>query len=278
MKILTALITPFLDNKEIDYLSLYHIIKRLMKEGCRGIVVCGTTAEAPTLRNEEKIALLEFVLQYVEAECEVWYGCGGNDTIRTLEQMQAVQHLNFSGYLLVCPYYNKPNAEGLYQHFAYLAKYSKHPIMLYNVPHRCGVALSFDVIDRLIQEFDNIIALKHASSNFELVTQIKQKYPVFLIYSGEDTLIVESIQAGCDGFVSVLSHVAYAQMMECMKHLKKDETLQKQAELLFSDASPNVIKYILSLRNECRDVLRLPLTSLANKEIKLLCRQYFDNF
>ena len=192
--------------------------------------------------------------------------------------MQAVQHVSFSGYLLVCPYYNKPNAEGLYQHFAYLAKQSNHPIMLYNVPHRCGVALSFDVIERLIQDFDNIIALKHASSNFDLVIQIKQKYPDFLIYSGEDTLMIESIEAGCDGFVSVLSHVSYPQMMNCIKAFKKDKILQQQAELLFRDASPNVMKYILALRNECSDVLRLPLTSLTNKEIKLLCHQYFDNF
>lgn len=278
MKILTALITPFLDNKEIDYKSLYHIIKRLMKEGCRGFVVCGTTAEAPTLRNEEKISLLHFVLQHVEKDCEVWYGCGGNDTIRTLEQMQAVEHLNFSGYLLVCPYYNKPNNEGLYQHFAYLASHSKHPIMLYNVPHRCGVSLSFEVIDALIQEYDCIVALKHASSNFDLVTQIKQKYPHFNIYSGEDAYIIESIEAGCDGFVSVLSHIAYPQMMACIQALKKDCILQKQAELLFSDASPNVIKYILSLRKECHDILRLPLTSLTNNKIKMLCHQYFDNF
>ena len=276
MKILTALITPFLEDKEIDYLSLYHIIKRLIKEGCRGFVVCGTTAEAPTLRNEETRTLLEFVLKHVEADCEVWYGCGGNDTVRTLEQMQAVEHLNFNGYLLVCPYYNKPNEEGLYEHFAYLAKHAKHPIMLYHVPHRCGVSLTYKVIDQLIQDYDNIIALKHAHHDFTLVKKLKQKYPNFIIYSGEDGLILESIEAGCDGFVSVLSHVSYQEMIESIQQHQIDENLKKQAQLLFLDASPNVIKYLLSLRGECLDVLRLPMTSLTNEQLKLDCIRYFD--
>lgn len=275
MEILTALITPFHQDYRIDYDALKRLVERLMKEGCRGFVVCGTTAEAPTLRNEEKISLLKFVLEHVNEDCEVWYGCGGNDTLRTLEQMQAVEHLKFSGYLLVCPYYNKPNQEGLYQHFAYLAKYSKHPMMLYHVPHRCGVSLTYDVIDKLIQKYSNIVALKHADANFQLVKQLKVKYPDFKIYSGEDTHILESINAGCDGFVSVLSHVSYKAMMHCINNHQSDEILQKQAELLFSDASPNVIKYILSMRNECQDVLRLPLTSLKNESIKNACAQYF---
>lgn len=275
MKILTALITPFKKDKSIDYDALYRLIKRLLKEGCKGFVVCGTTAEAPTLYNEEKINLLKFVLEHVSDECQVWYGCGGNDTIRTYQQMEAVEHLSFDGYLLVSPYYNKPNEEGLYQHFAYLAKRSKHPIMLYHVPHRCGISLTYDVIKALIDQFTNIVALKHADANFALVKRIKEAYPSFKIYSGEDTKIIESIEAGCDGFISVLSHLCFIEMKEAIENKKINPLLQLQATLLFSDASPNVVKYILAKRNQCENVLRLPMTSLTNETIKNKCNQYF---
>lgn len=277
-QILTALITPFHRDGSIDYEALRHLVLRLKKEGCDGFVVCGTTGETPTLRNEEKLELLKTVMQYAGHDTQIWYGCGGNDTVRTLEQIRAVESMPITGLLLVTPYYNKPNQDGLYAHFDYLASHTRHQIMLYHVPHRCGVGLAYETICALVAKHPNIMALKHAESDFSMVKKLKKHCPDLLVYSGEDALLKESLSAGCDGFVSVLAHLSLRMMREYLftRDEKLEAELKQQAELLFADASPSVLKYILSQRGECENILRLPMTPLYHQSIRRQCASLFD--
>ncbi|MEG0824106.1 MAG: dihydrodipicolinate synthase family protein, partial [Erysipelotrichaceae bacterium] len=185
-KVIVALITPFHRDLTIDYKALLDIINRLIYEGVDGLLVCGTTAEAPTLSDEEKINLLEFVIKNVDKKIKIYFGCGDNNTEHTLKLCKRAQKYPIEALLLVTPYYNLPNADGLYEHYNYIAKRTIANIILYNVPNRSKVNLEYNTITKLIDNNKNIIAIKQASNDIELLVKLKKEYPKFEVYSGED--------------------------------------------------------------------------------------------
>lgn len=275
-KIIVALITPFHKDKSIDETALRNLIRRLVKDGADGFVVCGTTAETPSLTKEEQHFLLEVVLDEVKHKptLEVWVGCGTNNTMTTLQSCQRLEKYPITGVLLCTPYYNKPTQEGIYEHFSYIAKHTTCQIMLYNVPSRCGVEISYDTYDRLFHDYDNIVACKQASSDLETMQKLKQKFPCKQMYGGEDALLDESLRIGMDGMISVMAHVNLCEMKQFIEEDRKDrslcERLKQQANLIFYETSPACVKYILSKYQEIENELRLPLVRASQQAMNVI--------
>ena len=276
---MVALITPFTNDNEIDYDALTKIVRRLMKEGTNGFIVCGTTAETPTLKEKERYAVLAHVLQVVQGDAEVWFGCGRNCTSDTIRLIHKAEKYPIDGVLCVAPYYNRPSQQGLYEHYKAIAKAVKLPIMLYNVPSRCGVDITYETIRRLVHEQGNIVGLKQASKDLETVIRMKKEYPDFQIFSGEDAYFDEGLDAGMDGLISVMGHFNMPLIQAFLNDGRKNNLLKKrlyhEAGLTFCDASPAPVKYILSRRGECENRLRLPMCRVS-REKEILLGGYFD--
>ncbi|WP_416326516.1 4-hydroxy-tetrahydrodipicolinate synthase [[Eubacterium] hominis] len=278
-KVMVALITPFTKENEVDYEALTKIVKRLMREGCDGFIVCGTTAETPTLKEAERYAVLQHVLSIVQGNCEVWFGCGRNCTRDTIRLIRKAQKYAISGVLVVTPYYNKPSQRGLYEHYHAIASSVDTKLMLYNVPGRCGVELQYDTIRKLVYEHKTIVGLKQASHDLDTVIKLKKEFPQFQIYSGEDGYFDEGLDVGMDGLISVMGHFNMEKIQRFIKEGRKDNRLKKElykeATLAFCDASPAPVKYLLSRKRECENLLRLPMCPV-NREKELLLSSYFD--
>lgn len=275
-KIFVALITPFLEDKSIDEKALRKLVRKLINEGADGFVVCGTTAETPSLRKDEQYDILKIILDEVKYNpyLEIWVGCGTNNTMTTLQACQQLENYPITGVLLCTPYYNKPTQEGIYEHFSYIANHTTCKIMLYNVPSRCGVDISYDTYERLFKNFDNIVSCKQASSDLETIKKLKQKFPMKQMYGGEDALLYESLSIGMDGIISVMAHVNLCDMKKFINEKGKNhflgERLKQQANLIFYESSPSCIKYILSKHQEIKNELRLPLVRASQKAMTLI--------
>lgn len=250
-----ALITPFHKDKTVDYKALKNIMEKLLDEGCDGFIVNGTTAESCVLSEKEKFTILQFVIDYVNGQIPIWFGCGSNDTMETLRLCKKSIQYDITGVLLVTPYYNKPTQNGLFAHFDYIASNVNIAIMLYQVPSRTAVAMSAETIEKLIEKNKNIIALKYADHNYELIDKILMNYPEFIIYSGEDGDYINGFKHGMHGIISVMGHVL-------LKEMKENNNLSDAAGLLFKESSPSPIKYWLSKEGLCEDVVRLPLVPI----------------
>lgn len=281
-KLYLALVTPFTQTNDIDVEALKQLTLQAMKEGVEGFVVCGTTAESPTLTENEKLLCLETVLSVVENQA-VYFGIGSNNTCESMRLLKLSEDLNFEGYLIVTPYYNLPTQYGLYEHFATLASETKKKIILYNVPKRCTIALQANTILKLIHDFPNVTALKQASNDFETVKTIHKSYPDFEVFCGDDGLILEGLVAGECGVISVLAHL-YAPMIKdllssysagydvnCQMSQLKDI-----ASILFMESNPICIKYALSKQGRCLNILRLPMCSVS-EQTKEAVDQLIDN-
>ena len=273
---MVALITPFHADGSIDYMSMARLIRRLLKEGCDGFIVCGTTAETPTLRKEERRQILRFVISQVKGKAAIYYGCGSNDTLATIAACKEVEKEAIDGVLLVTPYYNKPSQEGLYRHFSAISQATTLPIMLYQVPARCGVAMEAETIIRLAHDHETIKALKFASSDFALIRKVKENCDL-TIYSGEDEMLLEGLEEGMQGIISVSAHLILPQIKKLMEQYEQsciDPLLHLQikayARHLFMESSPAPLKYLLSKREECENVLRLPLVGVSAQTQKTL--------
>ncbi len=270
-EIYTALITPFDQYQNIDYPATEKLITQLENEGQDGLVVLGTTGESSCLTLSEKLHFIHFVLSKVQS-MKVIVGVGSNCTQQVIDMiLQLNDDERIDGYLVVAPYYNKPTQEGLYQHFMAIDRVSQKAIYLYNVPKRCGVSIQYETILRLIQDSQHIIGLKQASDDLEMIRKLKKQAPTFKIYSGEDGLLLEGLEAGIDGIISVLSHL-YGPLIKsvCLKYeqgqmvVQEDQDLKRFQKLFFKEASPAPMKYALSKRSLCQNVLRLPLVSISH--------------
>ena len=262
-KILTALITPFDENGNVDDTALICLVKDQIKKGVDGFVICGTTGEAATLSKQERLHVLDTVIECNQGRVELWYGCGTNNTQTTIEALKEVEEKAIQGVLLVVPYYNRPNQTGLCQHFEKAAHSTKHAVMLYNVPKRCGVGLELKSICYLIEHCANIKALKHASCDLTLIKELHAIYPSFQVYSGEDSLVKEGIACGMCGIVSVMSHIILPNMRELLMGKEAAGTICKEfAALCFCDASPAPVKYMLYRKGFCTPKVRLPLVEI----------------
>lgn len=264
-----ALVTPFSENGAVDFAAVAKIVDNLVEGGVDYILVLGTTGETPTLTADERKALIRFVRERVAGRVHLMVGVGGNctrDVVATLRTW------NLSGYdavLSVNPYYNKPNQEGLYQHFKAIAEASPLPVMLYNIPGRTGVNMTPETIARLANDCNNIIGVKEASGNLVQMEQVKALTPSdFLLISGDDGLTVEVIKRGGVGVISVLANAYPAETAKVVRLALDGEIEKAEQKLsnldaiissLFEEGNPVGIKSLLHLKGVCTATMRLPL-------------------
>ena len=282
-----ALITPFTANGAIDFAAVAKVVDNLVEGGVDYILVLGTTGETPTLTSDERKALIRFVRDRVAGRVHLMVGVGGNCT---REVVACLHKWDLSGYdavLSVNPYYNKPNQEGLYQHFKAIAEASPLPVMLYNIPGRTGVNMAPETIARLANDCPNIIGVKEASGNLEQMAQVKALAPSdFLLISGDDSLTVEVIKLGGVGVISVLANAYPAQTKEVVSLALEGNIENAEAKLqaldgiiasLFEEGNPVGIKSLLQLKGVCSNTMRLPLVSgseALQSKMKTLISEY----
>lgn len=264
-----ALITPFKSDGSIDYNALDHLVEYQIKGGVDFLCIMGTTAETPTLSAEEKTALKTHLVERTAGRVPLLMGCGGNCTADIVHTLQTFDFTGIDGILSVCPYYNKPSQEGLYQHFAAVSRASKLPVVLYNVPGRTGVNMSAETTLRLARDFDNIVAIKEASGNITQMDDIiKNKPENFDVISGDDGITFPLITLGAVGVISVIGNALPYEFSRMVRLAIKGEYTtsltihHKFAELfklLFVDGNPAGVKAMLSEMGMIENVLRLPL-------------------
>jgi 4-hydroxy-tetrahydrodipicolinate synthase len=269
----TALITPF-RNGEVDTDAFRALIDRQVKGGVDGIVPCGTTGESPTLGRKEHLRVIELAVEYAAGRIKVIAGTGANATSEALHLTTEAAKLGVDATLQVCPYYNKPSQEGLYQHYKAIAQCSDLPIMLYSIPGRSVIEIAVDTIARLAADCPTIIANKEAGGDPERVTQIKAALPDdFQILSGDDPLTIEFMKRGAVGLVSVATNLipdVMAELVRAMAQGRVDDAEDIQAQygtllttLMSIDTNPVPIKSAVAMQGHCTDELRLPLVNLS---------------
>ena len=269
----TALITPFKADKSVDYEALARLLDSQLTGAVDYIVVLGTTGEAATMTVEEKQEVQQFIVKYVNGRLPLVLGVGGNNTAQVISDLHAMRNeliLDFTAILSVCPYYNKPNQEGLYQHFCAVAEASPIPVILYNVPGRTGVNLLPETVMRIYEAYpDKIIGIKEASGNIEQIKHLialsqesraKSQEPLMVI-SGDDGIACEVMEAGGAGLISVASN-AFPDDFHAIVHQKNRALQARYAEmirLLFAEGNPVGIKAVLTHKGLIQNELRLPL-------------------
>lgn len=274
-QVVTAMVTPFDSQGEIDYAATESLINHLIKTGTDALVVAGTTGESPTLSTEEKINLFKHVVQVVNGRIPVIAGTGGNNTQSSIQLTKQAEEAGVDAIMLVTPYYNKPSQEGLYQHFKAIAESTKLPIMLYNIPGRSAVNVFPETIIRL-SKVDNIVAVKEASGNLEAMAQIiAETDSNFTLYSGDDSLTLPVLSIGGVGVVSVASHIIGQELQEMITLFKKGDVEQAAAlhrhllplmKVLFIAPNPVPVKEALVMQGLDVGSVRLPLTPLTEHE------------
>lgn len=275
-EVITAMVTPFDKNLNIDYVATKKLISHLLDNGTDSIVVSGTTGESPTLSKDEKLSLFKFVKENA-SHCKVIANIGTNNTSESIEFARLVEMEEAAdGLLLVNPYYNKPTQEGLYQHFKAIATSTSLPIMLYNIPGRTSVNLNADTTLRLA-EIENITSIKESSGNLSQVAYIIENAPDgFSVYSGDDNLTLPILSLGGVGVVSVASHIAGVHIKEMIKKFKQGDhekaaTIHRKLlpffEGIFFVTNPVPIKRALELSGVSTGGVRLPLVNLTDVEM-----------
>ncbi len=278
-QILTAMVTPFDQNEEIDFNATRTLVNHLIANGTDGIIVSGTTGESPTLTTEEKVELFKFVVEVVDGRVPVIAGTGSYDTRASINLTKLAEQTGVNGIMLVVPYYNKPSQEGLYQHFKAIAESTSLPVILYNIPGRSSVNMSVETIVRL-SEIPNIVTLKDASGNLDAMSEIIRRTPNnFSLYSGDDGLTLPVLSIGGVGVISVAAHVIGNEMQAMINNFKNGK-LQEAAEAhrnllpvikaLFAAPSPAPVKAALNLNGIPVGGLRLPMVPLNDEETKTL--------
>ena len=282
-----ALITPFTANEAVDFAAVAKIVDNLIAGGVDYILVLGTTGETPTLTTDERKALIRFVRDRVAGRVKLMVGVGGNCTRDVVATLKKWDLSGYDAILSVNPYYNKPNQEGLYQHFKAIAEASPLPIMLYNIPGRTGINMTPETIARLANDFDNIFGVKEASGNLEQMEQVKALAPSdFLLVSGDDGLTVDVIKLGGVGVISVLANAYPAETKEVVELAlagnideadKKLKALDGIISALFEEGNPVGVKTALCLKGVCSNTMRLPLvpgSEALQAKIKNLIAEY----
>ncbi|WP_182006868.1 4-hydroxy-tetrahydrodipicolinate synthase [Priestia aryabhattai] len=274
-QVLTAMVTPFDQNGEIDFNATKTLVEHLITNGTDGLVVAGTTGESPTLTTEEKIELFKCVVKAAAGRVHVIAGTGSNNTQASISLTKLAEETGVDGIMLVAPYYNKPSQEGLYQHFKTIAESTSLPVMLYNIPGRSIVNISVETIVRL-SEIPNVVSIKEASGNLDAMAEIISKTPSdFTLYSGDDGLTIPVLAIGGTGVISVASHIIGNDMQEMINAFKNGDVQKAAAthrnllpimRALFIAPSPSPVKAALNLSGIQVGGVRLPMVPLSNKE------------
>jgi 4-hydroxy-tetrahydrodipicolinate synthase len=275
--VLTAMVTPFDENLNVNYKMAADLAEHLVNNGSDGLVITGTTGESPTLTLEEKVELVKAVVKRVGDKAVIIAGTGCNSTMESIKVTRAVEDLGIHGIMLVTPYYNKPSQEGLYLHFKTIAESTKLPILLYNVPGRTSRNVEVATVKRL-SEIENIVAIKEASGNLDQVTAIIRDCPEdFAVYSGDDSLTLPILSVGGKGIVSVVSHVVGNEMSTMVKSyfagdVEKAAKIHRQLfgifKAMFVTTNPVPIKAALNLLGWNVGGYRLPLTDPSQADMQ----------
>jgi len=270
-----ALITPFNEDKTIDYPSLEKLINKVIEGGIDFLVVLGTTGEATSINESEKNELINFIVKLNNKRLPLVLGLGGNNTNRLIKEINNTDLSDFDAILSVTPYYNKPSQKGLYHHYAEISKSSPIPIILYNVPSRTGVNLSPEITIQLANDFKNIISIKEASGDINQIKYIlKNKPKNFDVLSGDDGLTLEIIQNGGVGVISVIGQsnpVEFSSLVKFALNGKLSAAKLLHNKLyglyhyLYSEGNPSGVKAFLSLQGVCKNYLRLPLVPMSSE-------------
>lgn len=264
-----ALITPFKADGSIDYDALIRLVEYQIKNGADFLCIMGTTAETPCLSLDEKTRLKELLVERVAGRVPLLMGCGGNNTAAVVHELKTANWQGIDGILSVCPYYNKPSQEGLYQHFKAIAEASPVPVVLYNVPGRTGVNMTAETTLRLARDFQNIVAIKEASGDITQMDDIIKNKPAhFDVISGDDGITFPLITLGAVGVISVIGNALPAEFSRMLRlalngDYESARTIHhKFAELfklLFVDGNPAGVKAMLHAMGLIENQLRLPL-------------------
>lgn len=274
----TALVTPFLEDR-VNYPMLEQLLRRQIDAGVEAVVICGTTGEAPTLSDSEKLELFSRAKRYVGDACKIIAGTGTNSTRQTVQMSIAAQQCGADGLLIITPYYNKATPDGLYAHYLAVAQAVDIPVIAYNVPSRTGVDISLTVYERL-SRVPNIIGTKEASTDITKTTKLLHRCgSVLTLWSGNDDMTVPMMALGAKGVISVLSNVLPAETQAmCQAALGGDfDTaaalqieLQPLIELLFCEVNPIPVKEAMRLIGFDCGGCRLPLTPMTEENRKKL--------
>lgn len=264
-----ALVTPFASDGSVDYDVLKNLLDYQLKNGADFFCILATTGETPTLTKDEKQKIKELVVEKVGDKVPILIGCGGNNTADVVNELQTADFSGIDGILSVCPYYNKPSQEGLYQHFKAIAGATNMPVVLYNVPGRTGVNLKAETTVRLARDCENIVAIKEASGSLEQVDEIiKNKPDGFDVISGDDALTFPMIACGAAGVISVIGNALPKEFLRMIRLEMKGEIESARKihhkftdlfNLLFVDGNPAGVKAMLHEMGMIENVLRLPL-------------------
>lgn len=264
-----ALITPFTPDGEVDSNSLKRLVEYQLQNGADFLCILATTGETPCLSAEEKAEIKRLVVEVNNGRVPILMGCGGNNTRAVVQELKSADWSGIDGVLSVCPYYNKPSQEGLYQHFKAIAEASPLPVVLYNVPGRTGINLQAQTTLRLARDCENIIAIKEASGSFEQVDEIINNKPArFDVISGDDALTFSMVASGAAGVISVIGNALpkeFSRMIrlefngEYEPARKIHHRFQQLYSLLFVDGNPAGVKALLHEMGFIDNVLRLPL-------------------
>ena len=264
-----ALITPFNEDGSVDYPTLSKLVEYQLKNGADFLCILETTGETPCLTANEKKQIKDTIVSTVHGRVPILMGCGGNNTAAIVEELKTGDFSGIDGVLSICPYYNKPSQEGLYQHFKAISAATKLPIVLYNVPGRTGVNMTAATTVRLARDCKNIVAIKEASGNLEQVDEIiKNKPSSFDVISGDDALTFPMISCGAVGVISVIGNALPKEFSKMIRLEFKGEYEAARKihhrftdlfSLLFVDGNPAGVKCVLSEMGMIKNILRLPL-------------------
>ena len=273
-----ALITPFTENGAVDYDAMKRIVEYQLSNGADFLCILATTGETPCLSAEEKETIKQLVVDVNQGRVPILMGCGGNNTRAVVEELKNANWKGIDGVLSVCPYYNKPSQEGLYQHFKAIAEASPLPVVLYNVPGRTGVNLKAETTIRLARDCENVVAIKEASGNITQMDDIIKNKPAnFDVISGDDGITFPLITLGAVGVISVIGNALPAEFSRMVRLALKGEYAQalhihhkftELFKLLFVDGNPAGVKAMLHAMGVVENELRLPLvpTTLVTME------------
>jgi len=275
-EVITAMVTPFNEKREVDYEKVEALAYQLINTGSDAIVVTGTTGESPTLTFDEEIEILSSAKRAAGKNGKIIMGAGSNSTETAVATAKRAQKEGADAILSVVPYYNKPSQAGMTEHFSAIAKAVDLPVILYNIPSRTGVNMSAETIKALARKFDNIVALKQSCPDMDALTEIRAVCPSdFTIYSGDDSLTLPMLSLGAHGVISVASHLFGKEIKSMIRNFKTGDTMTAKNmhiklypifKKLFMAPNPVPVKAALAYKEIIEEYVRRPLVELTKAE------------
>lgn len=275
-EVITAMVTPFDKNREIDYNKVEDLTKYLINNGSDTLLVAGTTGEGPTLTHEEEIEVLSTVKRANANKAKVIMNAGSNCTMTAIRTAKLAQKEDVDAILSVVPYYNKPSQKGMIEHFSAIAKSTDLPVIIYNIPSRTGVNMLPETVAKLAKEFDNIVGIKQSFADMDAITEMKLICPDdFSVYSGDDSLTLPMLSLGARGVVSVASHIFGSELKSMIRNYKTGEflaalnmhkKLYPAFKKLFMAPNPVPVKAALAHKGIIEEYVRRPLVELSDED------------